>query len=47
MSELINEAVKLTLAEDSEDLKAFEERMNEPLISYEDILKELSSEGKI
>ncbi len=47
MSELVNEAVKFALAEDSEDLQAFEDRKNEPLISYEQMLKELKSEGKI
>ena len=31
MSELVNEAVKLSLAEDAEDLAAFDERANEPL----------------
>jgi len=30
------------LAEDAEDLKAFEERANEDTISYEDVLAELN-----
>lgn len=47
MSELINEAVKRLLAEDAEDLAAFEERNQEPLISFEDLLKDLKSSGKI
>jgi len=41
MSELINEAIRLSLAEDAEDLVAFEERANEPVVSFEDVLKEL------
>jgi len=47
MSELINEAVKRLLAEDVEDLAAFEERSQEPLISFEDMLKDLKNNGKI
>ena len=37
ISELINDAIKLTLAEDADDLAAFEERANEPLIAFEDV----------
>lgn len=47
MSELVNEAVAISLAEDAEDLAAFKERAHEPLISFEDALKELKRHGKI
>ena len=47
MSEIINDAVKQSLAEDREDLAAFEERAHEPLVSFEDALKELKRNGKI
>jgi len=47
MSELVNEAVRLTFAEDAEDLAAFEERSKEPLIAFEDVLKELKRDGRI
>jgi hypothetical protein len=47
MSELVNEAVAHALAEDAEDLAAFEERAHEPLITFEDALKELKRHGKI
>ncbi len=47
LSEIVNEAVQMSLAEDAEDLAAFEERANEPLISFEDALKELKRHGKI
>jgi predicted transcriptional regulator len=47
MSELINEAVREALAEDAEDLAAFEERANEPLISYDQMIKRLRRDGKI
>ena len=47
MSEIINEAVRETLSEDAEDLAAFEERANEPLISYEQMVKRLKKDGRI
>lgn len=47
VSELVNEAVKLCLAEDAEDLAAFEERAKEPNLKFEDVLKELKRSGTI
>ena len=47
MSELINEAVRETLAEDAEDLALFAERADEPLISYEQMVKRLKEDGRI
>ena len=47
MSQLINEAVKEALAEDAEDLSAFEERANEPLVSYDEMIKRLKKDGRI
>jgi hypothetical protein len=47
ISEIVNNAVRLALAEDAEDLAAFEERANEPLVSFEDVLKELKRNGRI
>ena len=47
ISDLVNEAVKSTMAEDVEDLAAFKERENEPLIAFEDVLKELKEHGRI
>ena len=47
ISELINEAIKLSLAEDAEDLGAFEERAHEPLVAFEKVLKELKKHGRI
>ena len=47
ISEIVNHAVKLTLAEDAEDLAAFEKRAKEPLVSLEDVLKELKRNGRI
>ncbi|MDH5385987.1 MAG: ribbon-helix-helix protein, CopG family [Candidatus Aminicenantes bacterium] len=47
ISELVNEAVKHALIEDSIDLKSFEERKDEPLVRFEDVLKKLKKNGKI
>lgn len=47
ISDLVNEAVRRALQEDQEDLAAFEERVNEPLITYEELLKDLKKHGKI
>lgn len=47
ISELVNEAIKLALAEDRIDLAAFEERANEPLLAFENVLKSLKQNGKI
>ena len=47
LSDLVNEAVRMTLAEDQEDLAAFDERADERTISYEELLKDLKAHGKI
>ena len=47
MSNLINEMIREHLAEDAEDLKAFRERADEPLIDYESLLQELQTHGKL
>ncbi len=47
VSQLVNDAVREALAEDAEDLAAFEERVGEPLISYDDMVKRLKKDGRI
>ena len=47
MSEIVNEAVKQALSEDAEDLASFEVRAHEPLVSFENMLKELKKDGRI
>jgi hypothetical protein len=47
MSELVNHAVRLALQEDQEDLAAFDERADEPTMTYEALLKDLRAHGKI
>ncbi len=46
-SDLVNEAVKLALWEDAEDLAAFEERSRESDLDFDDALKALRARGKI
>lgn len=47
VSDLVNDAIRYTLAEDAEDLAAFEERVHEPLVTYESLLKELKENGRL
>jgi len=47
ISELVNKAVKEALAEDAEDITAFEKRANEPLISFSEMVKRLKNDGRI
>ena len=47
VSDLVNEAVREALSEDAEDLLAFEERADEALISYEEMIKRLKKDGRI
>lgn len=47
LSDIVNDAVRQALTEDAEDLAAFEERVNEPLVSYEALLKELKTSGRL
>jgi hypothetical protein len=47
LSDLVNEAVRLSLREDEEDLAAFEARAKEPTMSFEALLKDLKAHGKL
>ena len=47
ISDLVNEAVQLSLVEDAEDLAAFDDRVNEPSLPYEEVVKNLKRRGKI
>ena len=47
VSDLVNEAVRHELIQDQEDLQAFADRVKEPTISYEQLLKDLKRDGKI
>ena len=47
ISDLVNAAVRESLAEDAEDLAAFELRLAEPTRRFEDVVKELKKRGKL
>ncbi len=47
LSDLVNSAVRYSLAEDAEDLAAFKTRVKEPNLDFEDVLKDLKRRGKI
>jgi hypothetical protein len=47
ITDLVNEAVRGALSEDAEDIAAFDERMEEPLVSYEQMIKRLKKNGAI
>jgi len=47
LSDIVNEAVRLSLLEDAEDLAAFDERQGEHSLSFEDLVKDLKRSGSI
>jgi len=47
VSDLVNEAVKLSLAEDAEDLAAFDKRKDEANLAFEDVVRDLKRRGQI
>ena len=47
VSGLVNAAVRRSLAEDAEDLAAFDARASEPNLDFEDALKDLKRRGKL
>ena len=47
ISELVNQAIRTSLAEDAEDLAAFDARAKEPTLAFEAVLKDLKRRGKL
>ena len=47
ISDLVDEAVRLLMLEDQEDLAAIADRVSEPVVSYESLLGDLKKHGKI
>lgn len=47
LSDIVNDAVRAALSEDEEDLAAFADRVSEPTMTYEALLKDLKAHGKI
>jgi len=45
--DLVNDAVRAALAEDQEDLAAFDDRVAEPTLSYGELLNDLKAHGKL
>ena len=46
-SDMATDAVKLALAEDAEDLAAFDKRKSEPSVSFESLVRDLRKRGRI
>jgi plasmid stability protein len=47
VSDIVNDAVRSVLAEDQEDFAAFEQRADEPTLSYEELLNDLKAHGRL
>ena len=47
ISEMVNDAVRHSLAEDAEDLVAFDDRADEPTVDFEDFVKKMKRSGKL
>lgn len=47
LSELVDEAVRLLMVEDQEDLAAIADRFSEPVVTYEALLNNLKKHGKL
>jgi len=47
ISDMVNDAVKVALAEDAEDLTAFDQRRAERSISFESLVRDLRKRGRI
>jgi hypothetical protein len=47
ISDLVNTAIRESLAEDAQDLAAFDQRSGEALISYDEMIKKLKDDGRI
>jgi hypothetical protein len=47
VSDIVNAAVRQSLSEDAADLAVFEARAREPVLPFEDVLKDLKRRGKL
>jgi plasmid stability protein len=47
LSDLVNEAVKTSLAEDADDLAAFRSRESEPNLLFEKVVTDMRRRGKL
>jgi len=47
VSDMVNDAVKIALSEDAEDIAAFDERRREKSVDFETVVRSLKRRGKI
>jgi hypothetical protein len=47
VSDVVNDAVRLSLAEDAEDLQAFQKRRREPTLDFEGLVRSMKRRGKL
>jgi len=47
ISEIVNDLLRAEFLDEAEDIQSIKERINEPTISYETLLKELKDEGRL
>ncbi len=47
VSDLVNTAIRRSLREDAADLAVFDVRAREPVVAFEDVLKDLKRRGKL
>lgn len=47
ISDMVNDAVKVALAEDAEDLASFDQRKSERSVSFESLVRDLRKRGRI
>ena len=47
ISDLVNEAIRQSLADDAEDLEAFRARAKEPRLVFETVVRDMKRRGKL
>ncbi|TFH32880.1 MAG: CopG family transcriptional regulator [Myxococcales bacterium] len=47
ISDLVNEAIRQSLADDAEDLEAFRVRAKEPRLAFESVVRDMKRRGKL
>ena len=47
MSDVVNDAVRILIADDAEDFHAIEERASEPTASFDSFVQDLKPRGKL
>ncbi len=47
ISDLVNDAIRQSLADDAEDLEAFRARAKEPRLVFENVVRDMKRRGKL